>query len=276
MVAVWNRALHIPLTFTNDLAAAERQLDEVKKQSAGGLGKDRRIMQMRVRFEIQKAQMASGSASTREIQAAYDNSILSAGFYAEEQSKRAKNFAADVEELMRGVAGVPGKKILVLVGENFPQFPGVGVFEYVNELFNTYSRLLRMRNAQVLASGRSLSHLVPKLTRTANAHGIAIHTIFSGETPSERADRNTRPQPWRNSRVHEHRGSFGTLSRDTGGVATLGSRNFDLPRPIPATRHYYTCVADRKCRQESQSGKYAREIARSSYGREGSRPENTG
>ena len=246
MVAVWNRELHVPLTFTNDLAAVERQLDEVKKQSEGGLGKDRRIMEMRVRFEMQKAQMASGSASTREIQVAYDNSINSAGFYAEEQSKRAKNFAADVEELMRGVAGVSGKKILVLVGENFPQFPGLGVFEYVNELFNTYSRLLKMKHAQFLASGRSLSHLVPRLTRAANAHGIAVHTIFSGETPSQTPTEQEHSTATiaQFAEFTNTAGSFGTLSRDTGGIATLGSRNFDLAtaRIAGDLGHYYTLV----------------------------------
>jgi VWFA-related protein len=246
MVAVWNRELHVPLTFTNDLAAVERQLDEVKKLSEGGLGKDRRIVELRIRFEIQKAQMASGSASAREIQAAYDNSIMSAGFYAEEQSKRAKNFATDVEELMRGVAGVSGKKVLVLVGENFPQFPGLGVFEYVNELFNPYSRLLKMRNAQFLASSRSLSHLVPKLTRAANAHGIAVHTIFSGETPSETPAEQEHPTATmaQFAEFTNTAGSFGTLSRDTGGVATLGSRNFDLAtaRIAGDLGHYYTLV----------------------------------
>jgi VWFA-related protein len=246
MVAVWNRELHVPLTFTNDLAAVERQLDEVTKRSEGGLGKDRRIVEMRIKFEIQKAQMASGTASAREIQAAYDSSIASAGFYADEQSKRAKNFATDVEDLMRGVAGVPGKRVLVLVGENFPQFPGLGVFEYVNELFNPYARLIKMRFAQFLASGRSLSHLVPKLTRAANAHGIAVHTIFSGETPSETPTEQDRPTASiaQFAEFTNTAGSFGTLSRDTGGVAMLGSRNFDLAtaRIAGDLGHYYTLV----------------------------------
>lgn len=246
MVAVWNRELHVLSTFTNDLAAVERELDEVMKRSEGGLGKDRKIVEMRIRFEMQKAQMASGSASAREIQMAYDNSIASAGFYADEQSKRAKNFAADVEELMRGVAGVSGKKVLILVGENFPQFPGLGVFEYINEIFNPYARLLKMRHAQFMASSRSLSMLVPRLTRAANAHGIAVHTIFSGETPSETPTEQEQSTATlaQFAEFTNTAGSFGTLSRDTGGMATLGSRNFDLAtaRIAGDLSHYYTLV----------------------------------
>lgn len=246
MIAVWNREMDVPLTFTNDLAAVERQLDEVTKRSEGGLGKDRKIVELRVRFEMQAAQMASGTAPARDIQIAYDNSMASAGAYADEQSKRVKNFAVAAEELMRGVAGVPGKKVLVLVGENFPQFPGLGVFEYVNELFNPYSRMIRMRIAQFLASGRSLSHLVPKLTRAANTHGIAIHTIFSGETPSETPTEQEHSTATlaQFAEFTNTAGSFGTLSRDTGGIATLGSRNFDLAttRIAGDLGHYYTLV----------------------------------
>ena len=72
IVAVWNREMHVLSTFTNDLAAVERELDEVMKQSEGGLGKDRKIVEMRIRFEMQKAQMASGRASASAIQEAYD------------------------------------------------------------------------------------------------------------------------------------------------------------------------------------------------------------
>ncbi|MDP9193642.1 MAG: VWA domain-containing protein [Acidobacteriota bacterium] len=246
MVAVWNRELHDPLTLTSDLAAVTRELDEITKLSEGGLGKDRRIVEMRIRFEMQAAQIASGTAPARDIQTAYDHSIESAGYYAEEQRKGATTFAADVEELMRGVAGVPGKKVLVLVGENFPQFPGLGVYEYVNELFNPYSTQIRMKSAPMLASARSLSMLVPKLTRAANAHGIAVHTISSGETPSETPTEQEHPTT-RIAQLAEftnNAGSFGTLSRDTGGVAMLGSRNFDLAMTQIANDldHYYTLV----------------------------------
>jgi VWFA-related protein len=246
MVAVWNRGLHVPLKFTNDLAAADGQLDELTKLSEGGLGKDRRIVEMRIRFEMQGANMASGSAAPGDVQVAYDNSIASAGFYADEQAKQAKNFATDVEELLRGVAGVPGKKVLVLVGENFPQSPGLGVYESVNELFSHYATVIRMKSAPLLASTRSLSGLVPKLTRAANAHGIAVHTIFSGETPSDTPAEQENPTATRAqfTEFTNTAGSFGTLSRDTGGVAILGSRNFDLAmvRIAADLDHYYTLV----------------------------------
>lgn len=246
MIAVWNREMHIPVTFTNDLAAVERQLAGVIKQSEGGLAKDRRIAEMRIRFDLQKVEVGSGVRRPRDFQATYDSAVDSAGYYADEQSKRAKNFTNDIEELMRGVAGVAGKKVLVLVGENFPQYPGLGLFEYVNDVFRTYSGLLKMRNPQFLASARSLSHLVPKLTRAANAHGIAVHTIFSGETPSEtptEQDRSTATLA-QFAEFTNTAGSFGTLSRDTGGVATLGSRNFDLAtaRIAGDLGHYYTLV----------------------------------
>lgn len=246
MIAVWNRELHIPVTFTNDLAAVERQLDEVTKRSEGSLGKDRRIAEMRIRFDLQKVEVGSGIRAPKDFQAAYDNAIASAAIYADEQSKRAKNFVTDVEELMRGVAGVTGKKVLVLVGENFPQYPGLGLFEYVNDVFNPYSRLLRMRVPQFLASGRNLSGHVPRLTRAANAHGIAVHTIFSGETPSETPTEQDRPTATlaQFAEFTNTAGSFGTLSRDTGGVAMLGSRNFDLAtaRIAGDLGHYYTLV----------------------------------
>ncbi len=247
MIAVWNRELHLPLTFTSDLAAVERQLAEVMKKSEGGLGKDRRIAEMRVRFDLQIAQMGSGTRSPKDWQAAYDNAIASAGYYADEQSKRAKNFTTDVEELMRGVAGVPGKKVLVLVGENFPQYPGLGQFEYVNEIFQPYARLIsRMRVPQSLAAERNLTGHVPRLTRAANAHGIAVHTIFSGESPSETPTEQDRPIGTiaQFAEFANTAGSFGTLSRDTGGVAMLGSRNFDLAttRIAGDLGHYYTLV----------------------------------
>jgi VWFA-related protein len=246
MLAIWNRDLHIPLTFTNDRAALNRALDDVTKLSEGGLGKDRRIAESRIRYEMQSKQIASGRATAGDTQKAYDLSIESARYYADEQWNGARNFAEDVEELLRRVAGVSGKKVLILVGENLPQLPGLGLFEYVNELFNPYATMIRMKSAPLLASTRSLSALVPKLTRAANAHGIAVHTIASGETssetPTEQEHTTTRIAQF--AEFTDSAGSFGTLSRDTGGVAMLGSRNFDLAVAQIASDldHYYTLV----------------------------------
>lgn len=232
MLAVWNRRMTIPVTLTADRAEIKRELEKLEKVTTGAYGRDRQLVEMRVRSALQEAEVASGRNPVAAARQAYADAITTVGHFAEEQAKISENFTIALEELFRGLAGVEGKKIVVLLGENFPQYPALGTYQFLNDAFGRYAGQITFAVPQMIATQRSLTLLSPRLTRAANASEITLHTIYSGESDAETpAEVTGSPADRMMSRQLDFANTGTTmnvLSRDTGGVALIGSRNFDL------------------------------------------------
>ena len=202
MVATFNRLLRIPLTFSSDRAAIEAALDKITGEAAQG--------------EIRIHQMLS---IQQDIHAAiqYDQRVGFAKGYAQNALNDVQQSAKAVKALMKNLAGLEGKKVVVLASEGFPMQPGVELFEYIDRLGQEISQRDLTRNkpvrevttpnapgqprpapppsdpmpelkfgmprhatAIVNAKNYDASKDIESIASTANANGVTIYTILAG------------------------------------------------------------------------------------------------
>lgn len=233
MIATWNRRLALPVPFTTDLSMVDREIARLSSGGQSGMETDRKISEMRIRSFVQSAQMATSSrqGGGMGFAQAYGQSLEMARSHTEEQGKMVKNMAGAVEDLIRSIAGVEGKKAFVFIGENFPKYPSLGFYQFINDSFAQYSTQIRMSDPQMEASKYSLAELPGRIARVANANEVAIHSIYSGDRPSER---DVESREGGGSQIEQFLdfsntgGTLATLARETGGAALVGSRNFAL------------------------------------------------
>jgi VWFA-related protein len=251
LLAVWNRRLKIPLTLTSDLSRLDQEVESLRNTAPSGLARDRQISEMYIRSALEEALVSGGIDPSAAIRAAYGNAMRYASAFAEEQTKHTRNLAAAFEDLFRGIAGVDGKKIVVIIGENFPQYPGLGMFQYVNDVFSRYTGTMTLVVPQMMASERAMGDLERQLTRQANASEITLHAIYSGttgntETPAEGQDSPSDKIIADTLDFQNTAGTFSDLTRETGGVALMGSKNFEhAARTIAADLGSYYSLAYR-------------------------------
>ena len=233
MIAVWNRRLQLPLPFTTDLSAVDREVKKLSTAGQSGLETDRKLADMRIRSFLQSAEVAAASRQGGGFgfTQAYGQSQDLARNHAEEQGKMIKNMAEAVEDLLRSIAGVEGKKMFVFIGENFPKYPSLGLYQYINDVFMPHSAQIRMTSPEMEASKYSLADLPSRITRIANANEVTIHSIYSGDRPSDQNVERNEGGASSAERFLEFTntgGTFANLSRETGGAALVGSTNFAL------------------------------------------------
>jgi VWFA-related protein len=232
MLAVWNRRLILPVPFTTERDPIFEELDRMATQGQSGLERDRKIASMRVMSALESAEVAAGSRQGgTSFPQAYASSLEMARTHAEEQGKLTKLLAESMEELLRVVAGVDGRKVLVVLGENFPRFPVVDFYQYINDLFMPHSSRIQMTSPQIEAAKYSLAGLPGRIAKIANANEVTIHAIYSGTRP---ADDNVETKQ-RGATLQQQfleftnsGTSFAQLASETGGAALVGSTNFGL------------------------------------------------
>lgn len=231
MVATWRRRMVVPLTFTADRTRVKRALDDLRKMTGNGLAYDKQIVRLHVRSALQEAQVSGSSPrGGSSVRAAYAAAITYVNAFAEQQRKISSNLTESLEELFRSVSGAEGKKVVILVSENFPQYPGAGLYQYVNELFAPYTgQIGRMVIPQIEAGRNSLLPLSERIARAANANEIALNAIYtgeaSGEAPAEKLDATTTAETFLD--FSDSGGTLSGLAAQTGGIALVGSRNFE-------------------------------------------------
>lgn len=198
MVATFNRMLHIPLTFTDDRALIAAALEHLASESASG----------ETRFN--EAAMAQ-----QDIHASGNNDqrVWLAKAYAQTVLNDVQQSAKAVKTLMTNLAGLDGKKVLVLASEGFPIQPGVEMFEYIDRLGEEVSSRdeiqIRLKNPPEIRSGNSAAtqpaapppmpgmskmrgsamvnarefnaeKLIESIGAAANANGVTLYTIHAG------------------------------------------------------------------------------------------------
>ena len=241
MVVTWNRGLNVPLPFTSDRAAIDSQLKKLETVAGSALAADRQVVRTRVNGELQFAQ----SSSNYGYRTAYDQSIRAARSFAEEQLRLTKNLAAATREVIKNVAGVEGRKVMLFVGENLPQFPGLGMLEFVNETFERYLGIegIKPINAQqMMMNDFNLTSVRRELTEAANEHGVTFYAIYSGQPTELALEANGNSITSDDSDFRNTAGQITSVAEDTGGMALSGSRNYSLTADTIAQdlSNYYT------------------------------------
>src|SRR5207244_1059084 len=131
--------------------------------------------------------------------------------------------------VMSTVAGVEGKKILVLTTEGFQIQPGREMFYLVDEL----AREKGWPGGGVMLEGMGYdaSSTVQAVAKTANANGITLYTLHAGglgaANENSLAERD-KPIPYAvtSAALSNSTESLQMLAEMTGGLATTNTNTF--------------------------------------------------
>jgi len=215
MIATFNRSMKIRAAFTRDPIQIQQTLDTLAGESALGVsGKS----------EHRDAESAINDAQS------YDQAIGTARTYAQSSEHDLRQSVTSLNALMTTLAGVEGKKIVVLTTEGFQMEPGRDLFMLVDEV---------ARQKGWAAGGGSLleamqfnnASLIQDVARTANANGITLYAIHAGGLGAQNQDisaDSSRSTPYIVSQSAQSNSteSLEMIAEMTGGIASVNTNNF--------------------------------------------------
>ncbi len=215
MIATYNRSMKIRVPFTRDPNQIISMLDGIAKESGLGIA---------ARSEWKSTQDRIREASH------YEEAIGIARTYASSNEHDLRQSAQSLNGLLTTLAGVEGKKILVLTSEGFPVQPGREAFYMIDEMqrekgWNIGSTMLET----MTYDGTSL---IQSIAKTANANGITMYTIHAAGLTGGSEMSAEYAQPVSNQ-VSQAAASNTTESMQimadmTGGLASVQTNNFAL------------------------------------------------
>lgn len=213
MVATYNRSMKVRVPFTRDAAQVESILDTIARESGMGIANrsERRQFEDRIRDAT-----------------SYEDAISTARTYASSVEHDLRNSVASINALLGTLAGVEGKKILVLTSEGFPIQPGREMFLMVDET----AREKGWSAGSTVLEGMTYdgSDLIQSVAKTANANDITLYTIHAAGLTggSEVSAENARPIPPMVSHAAAQNTveSMQLMADMTGGIASVNTNNF--------------------------------------------------
>ena len=215
MIATFNRSMKIRTTFTRDPKQIAQTLDAIAGESALGLAN--RSEKRDVEGRIRDAQ-------------GYDEALASARTYASSVEHDLRQSVDSINGLMTTLAGVEGKKVLVLTTEGFQIQPGREMFYMLDE---TAKEKGWSGGGSGLLEGMSFdgSSYIQSVARTANANGITLYTLHAGGLAAANEGstaENSKAVSYTVSQagVTNSTESLQLLAEMTGGLAVVNTNNY--------------------------------------------------
>jgi len=213
MIATFNRSMKVRVQFTRDPKLIAQTLDTIAGESAMGISNTSERRDVLGRIRDAKS---------------YDEALATARSYAESVQHDLRQSVEALNGLMTTLAGVEGKKVLVLTSEGFQIQPGREAFYAVDEASHTNGW-----QGSSLLEGLEFDGgpLIQSVAKTANANGITMYTVHaaglsnaSGESMAE----VDRPQSYSILQAGQTNTteSMQLMAEMTGGVASINTNNF--------------------------------------------------
>jgi VWFA-related protein len=213
MVATYNRSLKVRTPFTRDPIQIQQTLDAIAGESAQGTAN---------RSEFKDVTSRINDAET------YEDATATARAYAQSVEHDLRQSVESISGLLTTLAGVEGKKILVLTTEGFQIQPGREAFTLIDEV----AREKGWQSSSMLeAMGFNDNALIESIAKTANANGITIYPIHAGGLSAGNEGMTADNQQATSYNVTSAAASNTTeslqlMAEMTGGVATARTNNF--------------------------------------------------
>lgn len=213
MIATYNRSMKVRVPFTPDPNALITMLDGLARESGLGIAA--------------KSERRSTEDRIREA-TSYNDAVSMARSYAASVEHDLRQSVASLNALMTTLAGLEGKKILVLTSEGFPMQPGREMFHFIDEM----GREKGWQGGSTMLEGMSYdaSTMIQSVAKTANANGITLYTVHAAGLTggNDMSAENARPT---SSGVAMAASTNTTesmlmMAEMTGGVASVQTNNF--------------------------------------------------
>ena len=224
MLVAWNRHSEVLQQFTSDRAALKRALGDSRKRlaSAGTLGAQKNQVISYAQNALTTARAMRGGSVAK----AYEDSASAARSYAEWVHDTERVLLQSVSQTISMLSGIEGKKVLVFVGGELEEHPGLDVFQTIDSMYMS-AGVRNMMPAVLRESDRNMTDDLSKLARNANANGVTMYMIdvldrsknASNDMPDQEADFLAEANSFL---------SMGMLASNTGGTVLSGTRNFSV------------------------------------------------
>lgn len=216
MLATFNRSMKVRVPFTRDPVQINTTLDIILGESAMGLSNKSERKQ--TEDQIHDAQ-------------SYGDALATARTYAESVENDLRQSEEALSGLMTTLAGVEGKKVLVLTSEGFPMQPGREMFTYLDEVAK--DKNWTNGSSSMLEGMQFDSHeLIRNIARNANANGITMYTIHAAGlgADNENSAENAKPTSFNVSQtaLMNSTDSMQMMAEMTGGVSSIQTNNYAL------------------------------------------------
>ena len=217
MVATWNRSMKIRVPFTKDHVNIQQALEGIAGESAFGV------------HNISERRQVEGQIREARTQS---EAVGAARQYAQSVEHDLRQSVAAVNGLMATLAGVEGKKILVMTSEGFPMQPGRELFFFIDDIAKEKRNWGGGGSSLIESMSFDATHLIQSIARTANANGITLYTLHAGGLVggNEMSAENAKPLSFtaQQQAISNSTDSLNLLANMTGGKATVGTNNFKM------------------------------------------------
>ncbi|MBV8516482.1 MAG: VWA domain-containing protein [Acidobacteria bacterium] len=213
MIATYNRSMKVRVPFTRDKNAIISMLDSLRTESGLGVAA--------------KSEWQTTQDRIRDAQS-YDEASAQARTYAQSVEHDLRTSVASLNALMSTLAGIEGKKVLVLTSEGFPMQPGREAYYFIEEVAKDKG----WNNGGTLLEGMTFDDttLVQSVGRTANANNITLYTIHAGGLIGSNDMSAERQQPISyavtSAAMQNTTESMQLMAEMTGGEASVQTNNF--------------------------------------------------
>jgi VWFA-related protein len=214
MVVTFNRSMKTRVNFTRDPVLIQQTLDTIAGESALGVAGKSEHRDFEGR--IQDAQD-------------YDTAVATARQYAQSVEHDLRQSVSSLNALMTTLAGVEGKKILVLTTEGFQIQPGREMFYLVDEIAR--DKGWQVGGTMLEGMAFNANTLIESIAKTANANGITMYTLHAGGlgagNENSLAERD-KPIPYAvtAAQLSNSTESLQLLADMTGGLSSVNTNNF--------------------------------------------------
>ena len=214
MIATYNRSMKVRVPFTPDKNALLTMIEGLARESGLGIAA--------------KSERRSTEDRIREA-TSYNDAISMARSYAASVEHDLRQSVASLNALMTTLAGVEGKKILVLTSEGFPMQPGREMFAFIDEMGREKGW---QSGGSTILEGMSYdgTNLIQSVAKTANANGITLYAVHAAGLTggTEMSAEHARPVSSAVSMAASTNSteSMMLMAEMTGGVASVQSNNF--------------------------------------------------
>lgn len=214
MIATYNRSMKVRVPFTRDASQIKSMLDALASESGLGIANksERKTIEDRIRDAT-----------------SYQDAIASARSYASSVEHDLRQSVASINALMTTLAGVEGKKILVLTSEGFPIQPGREMFMFIDEM-GREKGWSTVGSSMLEGMSFDGTNLIQSVAKTANANGITLYAVHAAGLTggTEMSAEHSRPTPVSVARFGDTNTteSMQLMAQMTGGLASVSTNNF--------------------------------------------------
>ncbi|MGZ8867150.1 MAG: VWA domain-containing protein [Thermoanaerobaculia bacterium] len=227
MVAAWERRLKVLQPFTTDSAAVRSVLQAATSSSAGAplLFSEKSRVVARANELLGLAQSPTGRR-VMTVQDAYREAIVGARNYSESFYLSTKGLLGGLRQMISTLSGLEGRKVLIFVGGELQQTPGVDAVEAVNAIFGAAG--VNVGVATLTESGRNLRPELEKVVNAAAGSGVSFYMVDAGDRSGfSDASVSEQQDPLATFLGNsETMLTMSQLANATGGRALSGTRNY--------------------------------------------------